>query len=220
MAKKTILQIVKENESELKLAVNHLELKQWGIEHGFDNRSAFPKFKSALLEIGIDYDEMKGVSHQQSAEDIETQIEYSLTLFVDAKASANGFGICDRNGDVLWYGKFFHDEDAEEQSKAELCAAKKAVWLAGKVKEAVGNKPIHLQLMVDAQWLTYQDHGGQKGYVLTQLARKYGLKLEVEWIPGKENPADFYTTKSRYKSWEDNDLTKLCVLYKIKAEDL
>lgn len=216
MAKKTISQIVKECETELKIAVNHTELRSWAIEKGFDNRSAFPKFKTALLEIGIDYDAMKGVIHQMQEQELEDQIEHSLTLYTDAKASYGNYAICDKDGSILWYGKFFPEDNAGEQSRAELASAKKAVWLASKVKEAMGNKPIHLNLIVDAQWLCYQDHSGQKGYTLTQAAKKYGIKLEVIWIKGTDNPSDFYTTAKGFKKWQDNDLTKLCESYKIE----
>lgn len=216
---KTISQIVKDNSSELKLAVNHVELRQWGEEKGWNNRSAFPRYKKALLEIGIDYDGMKGITHMVQSKELEDQIEYSLTLYVDAKASYGNYGICDKDGNILWYGKFFPDDNAGEQSMAEVCAAKKAVWLASKVKEAIGNKPIHLKLIVDAQWLCYQDHAGQKGYVLTQAARKYNIKLDVEWIPGISNPADKWTTATGYKKWQDNDLTKLCEEYKIELSE-
>jgi hypothetical protein len=216
MTKKTISQIVKECEVELKIAANHTELRTWAIEKGFDNRSAFPKFKNALLEISIDYAGMKGITHQIQEQDIENQIEHALTLYTDAKASYGNFAICDKNGDVLWYGKFFPEDNAGEQSRAEVASAKKAVWLASKVKEAIGGKPIYLNLIVDAQWLCYQDHSGQKGYVLTQAARKYGIKLDVTWIKGTENPADEYTTAKGFKKWQDNDLTKLCEPYKIE----
>ncbi len=216
MAKKTIAQIVKENETELKIAVNHTELRSWAIEKGFDNRSAFPKFKNALLEIGIDYDEMKGITNHIQGKELEDQIENSVTLYTDAKASYGNYAICDKDGNALWYGKFFPEDNAGEQSRAEVASAKKAVWLASKIKEAIGNKPIHLNLIVDAQWLCYQDHSGQKGYVLTQLAKKHGIMLEVTWIKGTENPADEYTTKAGYKKWQDNDLTKLHESYKIE----
>ena len=144
-----------------------------------------------------------------NAEDLQKSIKYSLTLYCDAKASAGRYGICDKDGNVVWHGRFFEEDDAGEQSRAELSAAKKAVWFASKVKESLEQNALMLNLFVDAEWLTYQDHGGQKGYVLTQIARKYNIKLNVSWIPGVENPADEWTTASGFKKWSDNDLTKL-----------
>jgi hypothetical protein len=207
--KKTIAQQVAEAESLLRTLGTHTELREWAIKNGMDNRSAFPKFKAALLNIGIDYDKIKTGIHAMKAAEVENAITHEVTLYTDAKASAGRYGICDKIGNVVMHGRFFDDDDAGEQSRAELCAAKKAVWLASKIKEAVGATAIKLTLLVDAQWLVWQDHAGQKGYVLTQMARKYNIQLSVEWIPGSENPADKWTVASGYKKWSDNDLVSL-----------
>ena len=132
-----------------------------------------------------------------------------LELYVDAKASAGKFGICDKNGDVIWYGKFFEDEDADQQWTAERAAAKKAVWLASKVREALKLNSLDFTLYVDAEWLCYQQHAKQKGYILTFLAKKYNLNLTVKWIDGKSNPADKWTTAPGFAKWQDCDLLNL-----------
>ena len=210
-AKKTIKDIVVDNSELLKGMKTHTDLRNWAIKQGFDNRSAFPKFKTALNEIGLDYDGIKTGINKSSTEKLENEITHSVTMYCDAKASAGRFGITDEDGNVLWHGRFFEDDDAEEQSRAELSAAKKAVWLASKVKESIGAKAIEFNLIIDAQWLTYQTHGGQKGYALTVLARKYNIKLNVQWIPGKDNPADEWTIANGYKKWQDNDLKALAI---------
>ena len=194
---------------ELTKMTTHGELRNWAISNGMDNRSAFPKFKDALNEIGMDYDEIKQGIKKVKEEELQSKLKYQVELFVDAKASAGMYGITDKDGNVLWYGKFFPDDDAGEQSRAELAAAKKAVWLASKIKEAINQEAIELYLNVDAQWLIYQDHAGQKGYALTSLANKYNIKLHVQWVKGTENPADEWTTASGYKKWADNDLKSL-----------
>lgn len=209
MAKKTISQIVKENETALKAFTTHTELRNWAITNGMDNRSAFPKFKDGLLLIGIDYEQIKTGIQSVAKEELQASCTHVVTLYVDAKASAGRYGITDQDGNVLMHGRFFDNDDAGEQSRAELCAADKAVWLASKVKEAIGAKAIALNLLVDAQWLTYQDHGGQKGYKLTQSAKKLNIILNVEWIPGRQNPADEWTTANGYKKWSDNNLADL-----------
>lgn len=55
MAKKTIATIVAENAEALKELTTTKELREWAIRQGFDNRSAFPKFKAALETIGLSY---------------------------------------------------------------------------------------------------------------------------------------------------------------------
>lgn len=216
--KKTIKQQVAEAKEILSPMQSYTELRQWAIDNGFDNRSAFPKFKDALKEIGIDYELLKTGKQVADAEQLEIEIKHEVTLYVDAKASAGRYGITDDAGNVLWHGRFFDTDDAGEQSRAELCAASKAVWLASKIKEALGDKAISLILIVDAQWLCYQDHAGQKGYKLTQQARKFNIKLSVEWVSGKNNPADYWTTAQGYKKWQDNDLQKLVVPYRVTDE--
>ena len=142
-----------------------------------------------------------------------------LILFSDAKASKERFAICDKNGNPIWHGRFFENERDfnGEQSSGELAAAKKAVWLASKVKEAIGEEDLFLELRVDAEWLTWANEVGQeddqgqggKARVLGSQAKKFGIELEVVHIPGQENPADQFTTCTGFKKWSDNNLIDL-----------
>jgi hypothetical protein len=187
------------------------ELRNWAISNGMDNRSAFPKFKDALLIIGIDYNNIRNEAKQAAQDELQAKITHHVTLYSDAKASQDRFAITDKDGNVLWYGRFF-DNDTDyngEQSSGELAAAKKAVWLGSKIKEAVNAPAISMTLYVDAQWLTYQDKFKQKGSILSAMARKYDIDLSVEWIPGTENPADEWTVSQGFKKWSDNDLAAL-----------
>lgn len=198
-------------QDELSAATSHTELRKWAMENGINSASGFSSFKKALLEIGIDYEAMRQAEFSQKADELAAAITHEITLHTDAKASHSRFAICDAEGEPLWHGRFFEgDRDFNgEQSSGELAAAKKAVWLASKIMEAVGAKAARLTLKVDAQWLCYQDHAKQKGYVLTQLCRKFNLELKVEWIPGSENPADKWTVANGYKKWQDNNLNDL-----------
>ena len=72
-------------------------------------------------------------------------------------------------------------------------AAKKAIYAANQYKIQNNFEAIELNLFVDAEWLTYQDHYKQKGYVLSQMALKNNIILNVKHISGKDNPADKYT---------------------------
>ena len=115
-------------------------------------------------------------------------------------------------------GFFSDDRDYDgSQWSGELTAAKKAVWLASKVKEAIDTDTIKLTLKVDAEWLCHAnnvksgDRGGGRARELGLAARRLGVKLEVEWIPGVQNPADRFTLATGYKGWKENylkDLTK------------
>lgn len=212
MKKLTTKELVKQNEQALKILTTHTELRAWALQNGLDSAAGFSNFKKGLLEIGIDYEAIRSGITTEQRKELISSITHEVTLFTDAKASAGRYGICDVNGDPLWYGRFFDNDDAGEQSRAELCAAEKAVWLASKIAEAAGLKAIKLILKTDAQWLVYQDHSKQKGYVLTQKSKKLNIDLVVEWVPGVENPADKYTVCSGFQKWQDNNLASLPVL--------
>lgn len=208
----TIKDKVKNAEQELKAMESHTQLREWAISQGMDNRSAFPRFKKALKEIGIDYAQMRSGNREAAAAEIAQNATHQVTLYSDAKASAGKFAITDANGEPVWYGRFFENDlsrGAGEQSGAELQAALKAVWFASKVAEAINAKAIKLNLFIDAQWLTYQDSPKQKGFALKRSADKSGVQLNTEWIPGKDNPADKYTTGRGFHKWQDNDLAAL-----------
>lgn len=205
MSKKiTIRQKVEASIEFLRTCQSHTQLREWAVSHGIDNRAAFPKFKDALSEFGISYEEMRSGAKAAADEEVASKITHELTLITDAKASHSRFAICDGSGNVVWFGRFFdNDRDFNgEQSSGELAAAKKAVWLAGKVKEALGAPAMRLTLKVDAQWLTYQDKFKQKGSILTAMAKAANIELHVEWIAGTSNPADKWTTASGFKKYD------------------
>ena len=209
MSKQTIEQQVIAEKEFLLSCKTTTELYSFARGKGWDTRQGFPHYKRALAKIGIDYKKMLQGGDKKVE---ERDVTHELTLYTDAKASAGRFSICDRLGEPIWYGNFFDGEMVDEQSDAELAAGCKAVWLAGKIKEELKLSGLELTLITDAQWMTYQSHNKQKGYKLTQQAQRYGIRLKVQWISGKQNPADRNTTGGGYKKWQDNDLKKLVTL--------
>lgn len=184
---------------------------------GYDNRVAFPRFKKALLDAGVDFVAMRAEKAEGRVASLKARSSYQITMFTDAKASKQRFAVCGENGQPLWFGRFF-DNDVDfngEQSTGEMAAAKKAVWLASKIREAVGGDAIVLNLFVDAKWLTYANavfEGSPKGGSARELglmAMKYNILLRVRHIPGRDNPADKYTVATGYRRWNENDLKLL-----------
>lgn len=213
MKKLTIKQNVELNKNVL-LPMNQFELTTWAKEQGYDNRSAFANFKKALLTIDVDYDALKQQRHEAKREELEKNITKEVVLYSDAKASKDRFGITDKDGNAVWYGRFFEDDRDYngEQSSGELAAAKKAVWLASKISEKVGGV-VKLTLKVDAEWLCWAnetDGRGGKAKQLRQLADRYNVVLNVEHVYGCDNPADYYTTCPGYQSYKDVNLATLC----------
>lgn len=122
----------------------------------------------------------------------------SLTLCVDARLEHGRFAITTTSGEPLWFGRFFeNDGHISNQATAEKAAAMKAVWLAGKVREAIGSTQLHLRLLTDAKWLTM--NMGQ-ATELHSIAKSRGLVFRPLWIAGKTNPADALTTGRGYQS--------------------
>lgn len=199
----------------LKEIKTHFELTKWAKENGMDNRSAFSRFKKALALIDIDYDALKQIASKDKIEKKTRVVGEKLkdgkkiTLYSDAKASNDRYAICDQSGEVVWAGRFFQEHI--EQSACEMAAAKKAVWLAKKIREQNNLETIVLNLKVDAQWLTYAEnvqygstrHGG-KALQLGHLAEKYNVVLKMNWIPGKENPADKFTVCKGFEHFSNH----------------
>jgi len=206
--KQTAKQFVAEHAGALRAATDHRDLTRTGKEGGFDSRAGFTAYKKALLEAGVDYSAMRAGCRAADLKATAAAATHSLTLYTDA--SLGGFAVTDENGEPLWYGRFF-DGEGERQSDAELGSAKKAVWLAGKVREVLGAPVLALTLRTDCTWLTYQDSPKRKGFVLTKLAKRYGILLSVQWVVGRKNLADHYSRTRGFKKWQANDLTALAL---------
>lgn len=208
----TIKAKVLQAQEELKTFNTHTELTQWAKSQGMDNRSAFSNFKKALKEINIDYNALRDAHRVEKFKEIEESAKKAkqITLYTDAKASADRFAVCNQDGEVVWSGRFFGK--VAEQSACELESAKKAVWLAKKVAEDNKLDHIKLKLYVDAEWLCYANSvnkdtnskTGGKARALGNYANYLGVYLEVVWVSGERNPADKYTTATGYYDYNDN----------------
>ncbi|MGE5943664.1 MAG: ArdC family protein [Flavobacteriales bacterium] len=174
------------------------------------NENGEPKYFSSLKKVNASA--KKDLSKNDKTISTKHDTNYQLILFSDYKSGTNKFGITDADGNPLWYGVDF--DQPSSQPEGELNAAKKAIWLAYKIVDLYGQKGVKLILNVDAQWLVYQDNPKQKGYQLKKLADKYGIELDTNWIPGKDNPADEYTVKSGFMKWSDTPSNRLFKLLK------
>jgi len=215
MAKKTAKQVVAEGSEKVK-GMTVADLVRFGKESGFDSRAGFASYKKALLEVaGVNFDELNATRRQIKAEELKGNCNHRVTFFSDAKASHDRFAICGADREVVWYGRFFdNDRDYNgEQSTGEMAAAKKAVWLASKVAEAIGESAIMLTLIVDAEWLCWANSTnpkvGGKSKALREAAQRLNVDLTVQHINGTSNPADSWTTGRGFKKWSDNDLVAL-----------
>ena len=128
-------------------------------------------------------------------------ITANLTLVSDAKARTKRFAICDGESNPVWCASFFESNNIAKQSYCEMDAAKKAVWLASKIKEEIGADVIQLTLKCNA--------AGDRARALGGHANWLNVVLEVVHIPGLENPARPLVDAREFKNWHDNDFNAL-----------
>lgn len=211
----TVRKFVKENIDDLRELTIH-QLKAVSSDLGIGTTVFLDTFRRILLEKGPDYYESKRnceviISDEKPK---TNNIIRDLTLYSDAKASKERFGVTDAKGNGVFYGKIFDLEFNGEQSNSEMIAAKKAVLFASKVAAAAKCK-IRLTLFVDAQWLLYAnkvklgESGGGKARELGDFALRHDIDLEVKFVKGVDNPADKYTVGGGYRKIDDNDLVAL-----------
>lgn len=191
------------------------QLTDWGRAHRIDTGLKFSAYKKALLTNGIDYDATEPQDRLNDATALGEAASASITLYANARATTSRFAICDKNHDPIWYGTFY-GKDREyngSQASGDLAAAKKAIWLASKVKEKLGLPAIRCTLRVQAEWLTrantvqYGENGGGQARSLGRLADRSAVFLTVEHMA--DNPAEKYTTVPGFLKWQDTDLSSL-----------
>jgi hypothetical protein len=209
----TVKEIVQANHEAALACKTPEEIRAFIERIGCATQHRWKKAVEAIFAIGgVDYYQAKA-ERQKSEEDRLTQeVTHEMTLYSDAAAAFQRYAICGAERQPLWYGRFFEDDcsfsfgSSAEQSACECAAARKAIWFASKVKEAVGAKAIRLKLLVDAQWLVSLSG---KASILASDAQRFGVVLEMEWIPGVQNPADRYSRCRGFKRWDEQSLASL-----------
>jgi hypothetical protein len=200
---------------------NYPELVAWAKENGIDSASGMAAYRKALAAAGINYEALKSdYAAKKEAVELNKKNELfkacdgkSITLITDANVNQGRFAICAEDGAPLWYGRFF-DEAPETQPEAELNAVLKAIWLAHNWRAHSGNpRAVHLIIKTDAEFMIHFETPGTLCHKLKKQADKYNVYLEIEHIPGKENPADKYTKGNGYKKHTENDFNYISELF-------
>ncbi len=187
---------------------SHTEIYQWAINNGYNTQELFPIVKAELKKVlDIDYAEMREQSRQELAEKRHLAIEKLSAEAADAPlvelwaaASANGTFAIVSDEDVVWYGTF-HEDDFDfvgDLRSALRSVAKKAVWIAGKVREDMKAPAIRLTLHMD-------DAPGDLGKEM--LRNNVAVHLEFDGSGG----ASEVSTLPGYKSWREIPLDSLVV---------
>lgn len=164
------------------------------------NAIAPPDWVMERAIMGDDHEVYEPIS-EESAEAVEP--EHAVTLFVDATPSR--YCVCAHDGAPVWFGIFFDNEGVADSNTGELEAAKKAVWLASKAKDELCLPSLKVVIKTDSTYVAKV----ALEEVRESARRNRVDAVEVELIPGAENPADEKTRSKGFQRWSDFDLNKL-----------
>lgn len=136
---------------ELTAMTTHTELYRWAKDNKLDSRALWPKAKTVMRQrLGIDYNAIREqVTADRAAEVAAAAADAPMIeLWSAGDAEVASFAVCDATGEQSWYGEFRSDDRiyADDDLSAELSAADKAVFIAGKAREHADLSVIRLLL--------------------------------------------------------------------------
>lgn len=189
------------------------ELKEFATKNSLMTKALFPKFKTVLKTKGINYEELREAASQkreeelaQRALDLAETAEDGPTIYLESAAidqdGRGSFAIVDSRGHAVWYGRFFDDDRTwtpGDPASAELSAAEKAIWIAGKALSQGDHSAgtVHLNLT----------HPDIKEDELSQLGVRNNLVVIVEFA--EDNAAVDMANTPGFQKWQEYDLTQL-----------
>ncbi|MCZ4537996.1 hypothetical protein O4159_21560 [Gordonia terrae] len=184
---------------------SHSELFGWAKEHGIDNGSLFRKWKTELRkQLHVDYDALRQEAFDARLAEMDAAAEAApqVMLYAAGDSEVNSFAVCSEHGDDPWYGEFHDNDRVTDQDSADLEAARKAIYLAGQVREYKGWELIALRLVVSNHRVTTQ--------ALQRDMFKHSVFVTVEVVDnGEDNPALEVCRMPGYRTWREVSLTDL-----------
>ncbi|MGF6881772.1 hypothetical protein ABH933_001283 [Nocardia sp. GP40] len=198
---------VKENAAALRAMTSHTQVYEWVKAHNLNTRTQFPKFKAQLRkQLGIDYDRLRSATLAQQAQELAVAAAGAprIVLWAAGDDEAGAFGVCDEEGDALWYGTFhpddFHHYLPGDQASASTSAALKAVFVAAQTRREADLPVLALTVQVS-------DHRVDADILLHAGASdQVAVTLEVTQ---EQNPALEWCRLPGFKGWRESDLSKL-----------
>ena len=191
-------------------------LRSWAQTNKLLSRSMWPKIKRELYkQLDIDYDTQRETETAARQQAVAAAAAAAPLVELYAAGDERGSfavlpGPAVNDGsdaavnDAAWYGTF-HEKDtiyrAGDQDSADNSAAGKAVFLAGKVREAQRLDAVRLLLHISNPHLD--------GNRLAGTAAKAGVALELDITDA--NPACEYCERPGYQAWQAIRLTDLLV---------
>ena len=198
---------VKEGADELRLLTTHSDLYAWAKEHKFATASMFPKFKTELSKrLDIDYDELRSIAQRQRLTQIEADAAGGplVELWAAGDDEVSSYAVCGPDGLVAWYGEFYEEDKIRkegDQNSADLSAAGKAVFLAGKVREELEVSALTVRIHVLNHHVRAED--------LMRAALGAGVVVEID--VDDDTTALDWCREPGSKSWRETKLERLVV---------
>lgn len=198
---------VKEGAEELRLLTTHSDLYAWAKEHKFATASMFPKFKTELNKrLDIDYDELRSIAQRERLTQIEADAADGplVELWATGDDEVSSYAVCGPDGLVAWYGEFYEEDKIRkegDQNSADLSAAGKAVFLAGKVRGELEVPALTVRIHVLNHHVRADD--------LMRAALGAGVVVEID--VDDDTTALDWCREPGSKSWRETKLERLVV---------
>ena len=199
---------VRENADELRTLDTHTALYGWAKTHKLDTRTLWPKVKTEMRkQLGIDYNEIRDrVVAERAAQVVESAQDAPLIeLWSAGDAEVSTYAVCNADGTEAWYGEFHSNDniyDRGDDLSAELSAAEKAVFLAGKALEHQGLEVVRL--------LLHTCHPDIDAASVAASAARHQVAITVD--VAEQNPAVPQCRVPGYQSWHEVRLDTLFVV--------
>ncbi|MFW0797667.1 hypothetical protein AAFP30_27945 [Gordonia sp. CPCC 205515] len=190
----------------LTTAHTHREIRAWAEEHGLISPSMWTKIRTELRkQHDIDYDQLRAATLRRESSEVAAAAADAPTvvLCVAGDAEIGTYAICPPHNDhESWYGTF-HPKDktykAGDDQSAELSAAQKAVFLAGKLREHLDVPALGVTILTTHPDLAAED--------ITADAVRARVAVTVEHV--EENPAVALVRAPGYRQWREIKLPNL-----------
>lgn len=198
---------VAEHADRLRAATTHREIRAWADEAKVTGKRMWPKVKTELRkQLDIDYDALRTATTDREAAEVSAAAALldvpAIELYAAGDAECDSFAVV-AVGDERdsWYGDF-HPKDTiyrGDDLTAELSAADKAVYLAGRARDAQGLDAVKLHLFIS--------HPDVDTTALAATAARNRVAVEVEVTD--MNPAVAMCRAPGYRQWREVKLTSL-----------
>ena len=192
-----LLDRIKKDKEVIKKLNGYKELYRYFVQLGMSGGSFFTKYKEALLEIGIDYDEKRA---KQLCEEMKLRkYDNGVKLFLATSALDDRFAICAGNGKPVWVDYCFEKYRGRdnEEDLYNIEGTKKAIWLTEKLRQKERLNGLRLNLIINNDVEVDER-------IIVLLASRYKMYIEVMYTAKSDNPACENIKKDGYEKWDGN----------------